>query len=251
MTPDNQIEHKIALHNKIVAISIEIPKLVKNATNTFHHYDYLAAELVFEKVGEKVTEKNMTIIRSALPDGLNITNNKDQVHIHQPYAFVITDADTGYSEQYVGIGSGADKGDKGAYKAATGAKKQFLMDLFSIPAVDNADDPDQASDVIGSGKKQNGPARGGKFNPDEPFGKNGIPFGQAKGKTIQEASTDDLCWILPKLADDSPTWAARNRAQRMVIYGELVKRWNDGLSDDDQAKVKEAKKEYKRLFPDG
>lgn len=238
-----------ALHAKINAIAKETPGLVKDKTNTFHRYDYVSAESVVETVGSKAVEAGLNIIRSVVPDSIKLTNRGDNVLVTAEFAFHITDVDTGYRERYTQGGSGEDKGDKGLYKAATGAKKQFLMDLFQIPQVEDESDPDNASDPIGTGKKRG--AGTANFNPADPFGKKGLPFGDSKGKTVEEADLKDLCWILPKLADDNPKWSARNKSQRLVVYQEIVNRWNDGLSEADQELVKKAKGEYKKQFPDG
>lgn len=48
------------------------------------------------------------------------------------FEFQLVDRSTGESETYVGCGSGADMGDKGMYKAYTGALKYFIANNFLV-----------------------------------------------------------------------------------------------------------------------
>ena len=54
-------------------------------------------------------------------------------------AFTLTDIDTGFSETSVAFGDGMDKGDKGGYKAYTGALKYYLANTFMVVTGDDAE----------------------------------------------------------------------------------------------------------------
>lgn len=68
----------------------------------------------------------------------------------QPYGrlaeviFTLSDIDTGYAEQSKIIGDGMDKGDKGIYKAYTGALKYYLANTFMVATGDDPEVPDKA-----------------------------------------------------------------------------------------------------------
>jgi hypothetical protein len=66
------------------------------------------------------------------------------------YEYDIIDGDTGEQITTSGVGYGSDKGDKGAYKASTGAFKYMLMRLFMVAT---GDDPegDERTDQRTSG----------------------------------------------------------------------------------------------------
>ncbi len=53
--------------------------------------------------------------------------------------FTLTDIDTGFFETSVISGEGLDSGDKGGYKAYTGALKYYLADTFMVATGDDAE----------------------------------------------------------------------------------------------------------------
>ena len=64
----------------------------------------------------------------------------------------MVDAQSGESLSSTIIGSGQDKGDKGPYKAYTGAQKYFLMKTFMIPTGDDPEKDDEQSSTSSSSK---------------------------------------------------------------------------------------------------
>ncbi len=57
--------------------------------------------------------------------------------------FTLTDIDTGYCEHSYFYGDGMDKGDKGVYKAYTGALKYYLASTFMVATGDDPEVPDK------------------------------------------------------------------------------------------------------------
>ena len=53
--------------------------------------------------------------------------------------FKLTDIETGWCEQSIMFGEGMDKGDKGGYKAYTGALKYYLANTFMVATGDDAE----------------------------------------------------------------------------------------------------------------
>jgi hypothetical protein len=68
------------------------------------------------------------------------------------FTWTLTDGETGETLSFQSIGTGADSGDKAAYKAATGALKYALLTGFLIPTGDDPES-DIATDKVSSAAK--------------------------------------------------------------------------------------------------
>ena len=60
--------------------------------------------------------------------------------------FRLTDVDTGFFETALASGEGFDKGDKGIYKAYTGALKYYLANNFMVATGDDPERDEQKED---------------------------------------------------------------------------------------------------------
>lgn len=119
------------LYEKILRVMEEIGKISKDKKNEFHNYKYVSDEaVVFELRGLLIKHKLVL-----LPDHSKEEKNGDLTRLEVRYRLV--DVETG--EQLISMvyGYGQDKGDKGIYKAATGAEKYFLLKTFLIPTTDD------------------------------------------------------------------------------------------------------------------
>jgi hypothetical protein len=82
-----------------------------------------------------------------------LTPSGKQALLTLRFTWTLTDGDSGETISFQSVGTGADSGDKAAYKAATGALKYALLTGFLIPT---GDDPeaDLATDrVVEAAKK--------------------------------------------------------------------------------------------------
>lgn len=125
----------------------------KTGFNKFHKYAYATESDVAERVREELAERNIMMIPS-------VTNSETREHItakgnreyivtvHMEFTFM--DGDTGETISFNTVGEGQDAGDKGSYKAMTGAQKYALMKVFMIPT---GDDPEADS---GTDERNNG-----------------------------------------------------------------------------------------------
>ena len=118
----------------------EVKYVQKSGYNAFHKYAYATEADVLDKVRESLTKHNVFIFQSV--EG--ITKEGELTTAQVKYTFV--DGDTGDSMSVMSAGSGADKSDKGVYKAITGASKYFLLKNFMVAT---GDDP-EATDVQGN-----------------------------------------------------------------------------------------------------
>ena len=116
--------------------------VAKDKTNEFDRYKYfseagykkLFTEL-FSNAGLELTSDIEEVERFVV-EGKQ--NNGRQVKV----LFTLSDVETGYSETSRFYGEGFDKGDKGLYKAYTGALKYYLANTFMVAT---GDDPEVES----------------------------------------------------------------------------------------------------------
>jgi hypothetical protein len=116
----------------------EIP-VIKDGNNSFDHYKY-------------ISEKNYKDICTALLMSCNLELKVSVVSVEsiqgtpkQPIGArvvvenTLIDLETGYCESVNSTGDGIDKGDKGTYKAQTGAFKYYMANNFQITTGDDAE----------------------------------------------------------------------------------------------------------------
>lgn len=112
----------------------EIGTIEKDATNNFHKYRY-ASEFAIKKA------LNPLLIKHGVLFKVDITDHKQHetlTVLNLGYRFI--DVESGEELSGVFVGSGEDKGDKGVYKAITGAIKYIITSSFLIPT---GDDPEK------------------------------------------------------------------------------------------------------------
>lgn len=116
--------------------------VARDKTNTYDNYKYfseagykkLFTEL-FSNAGLELTTTIDEVERFTV-DGKQ--NNGRQVKV----LFTLSDVETGFAETSTFYGEGFDKGDKGLYKAYTGALKYYLANTFMVAT---GDDPEVES----------------------------------------------------------------------------------------------------------
>ena len=116
--------------------------VARDRTNEFDRYKYfseagykkLFTEL-FSNAGLELTTSIDEVERFTV-DGKQ--NNGRQVKV----LFTLSDVETGFAETSTFYGEGFDKGDKGLYKAYTGALKYYLANTFMVAT---GDDPEVES----------------------------------------------------------------------------------------------------------
>lgn len=129
----------MSVNAKILNVMKEVKTIEKNGRNDFHKYDYAQAQDVILQVRESMIKHGLVLQTNTLEHEKHgdITVLKIE--------FVIVDVDSGESVKSVTIGEGADKGDKGAYKAYTGAMKYFLRDRFMLSFGEDPEREDQVA----------------------------------------------------------------------------------------------------------
>jgi hypothetical protein len=114
----------------------------KDGKNEFHGYKYASEANLIAALRPALIDAGLVLI----PSVTNVTQD-EYGNTHVMMNFTLMD-DEGYTFTFSGAGSGNDRnkngvGDKGIYKAITGATKYALMKTFLL---ETGDDPEVVSD---------------------------------------------------------------------------------------------------------
>lgn len=145
---------KGGLARKLALISREIGKVPKTGHNAFHKYDYVTENDLVYAVRDKLAEANIFVFTSTETQHcetiLSGGGEKSTLLTTVCTKHTFVDGDTGEEFSVLSQGQGSDNGDKGGYKAITGAMKYFIYKCFMIPT---GDDPegDTRTDERGAG----------------------------------------------------------------------------------------------------
>lgn len=139
------------LASKLAEIMGEIGRISKGGTNSAQGYKYVMASQVADAVREKLAAHNVIM----LPVGADVvesgrTPSEKQSLLTIRFTWRFVDGDSGETLDFQSIGTGADSGDKAAYKATTGAIKYALLTAFLIPT---GDDPENDAAVSNAAKE--------------------------------------------------------------------------------------------------
>jgi len=103
-------------------------------------YSYAEASKVIGAIRESMIENGLTIsVSTMFSGGLTEPESKNQGVTRVNLQVTLTDSESGESEQTQIAGEGQDSGDKGVYKATTGALKYWFLTNFVLPT---GDDPE-------------------------------------------------------------------------------------------------------------
>lgn len=130
------------LVKKLSAVMSQVKHIPKNGYNKFHKYKYATESDVNEKVREELAKQNVVLIPNMKSHAVRehtTAAQKIEYIVTAEIEFTFIDGDSGETITFTVFGEGQDAGDKGVYKAITGAQKYALMKAFMIPT---GDDPE-------------------------------------------------------------------------------------------------------------
>jgi hypothetical protein len=136
-----------SLAKKLMALRVALSgySWEKDGKNIRQSYSYIT-EAQYKRNFQKALLDVGLDYRIDITDYRFIESISDKMHlILANYDITITDPDTGESQVYKMVGSGADNGDKAIYKAETGAIKFFLASNFLV--AENNDPESDAEEV--------------------------------------------------------------------------------------------------------
>lgn len=115
--------------------------LKREGNNKFSNYKYFSESQYKELFTRLFAEHGLELHFNELDYQLHtITREKESNLRVVKFRWELTDIETGYSETTVMTSEGADSGDKGGYKAYTGALKYYLANTFMVAT---GDDPER------------------------------------------------------------------------------------------------------------
>ena len=160
----------------------------KKKRNTFHNYNYAGEGDLLEVLRPAMLDAGLLLI----PSGVERSDVDDfgNTHVTVEYTLLHKDGDV-WPEKIRAFGTGNDKnskggiGDKGTYKALTGANKYLLFKLFQI---ETGDDPEtDEREVEPPAPREAAPAR--QQAKPQPAG---IDEARQKAVAFKDAFTSDI-----------------------------------------------------------
>ncbi len=129
------------LARKLAQVLADVHRIPKNGRNSFHKYDYVYEADLVDHIRDKLAEQGVAIFPSVAAHSVEETDEGRKTSYLTTVTLDITlvDGESGDMMTTTWVGQGMDNGDKGYYKAYTGAIKYFLMKTFLIST---GDDPE-------------------------------------------------------------------------------------------------------------
>lgn len=158
---------EMKLVKKLVEVMKQVKYIQKTGFNEFHRYRYATEADVNEKVREVLADHNVVLIPNVKSHSVREHTNakgKTEYIVTVGVEFTFIDGDTGEKISFTTYGEGQDAGDKGTYKAFTGAQKYALMKAFMIPT---GDDPEADNGVDERNNDYEGRQAGSRNREDD------------------------------------------------------------------------------------
>jgi hypothetical protein len=139
LSPEQQII--VALHN----VMTEVSYVQKKGENDFHGYKYATEADVLERLRPAMVKNGLIMIPSVQQVSAPDANGNTTVTVHYTLAHI---SGAVWPHPIIAAGCGNDRsskggiGDKGLYKALTGANKYMLFKLFQIETGNDPENPD-------------------------------------------------------------------------------------------------------------
>jgi hypothetical protein len=155
-TPANQEEDKenplpppsegnsIAIIAKAIhAVMSEVDYVKKSGENDFHNYTYATEADVLSRIRPAMLRHGLVLVPSVNQVSNIDANGITTISVHYTLVHI---SGAVWPHPLIAAGAGSDMnkkgvGDKGLYKALTGANKYLLFKLFQIETGDDAEDP--------------------------------------------------------------------------------------------------------------
>lgn len=142
------------IYQKISAVYDAVQYIQKDKRNSFHGYNYASEAAIKAKLHEAFSEHGLLLLPPEIlelrdgdrePNKLNSQGKetKGEFLTTIKVKLAIADRDSGEKVEGILYGRGQDSGDKGIYKALTGALKQFLTTTFMIATGDDPERDDE------------------------------------------------------------------------------------------------------------
>jgi hypothetical protein len=148
MTTEKSLKN---LASKMIQIMRDVEYVQKTGKNSFHKYSY-ATEADIAAAFSTAMKNSGVFMFSSITDRECITyktaGNKDSFLVTVKLEVTFVDSDSGETFTSTFFGDGTDFGDKGIYKAITGAQKYALMKTFLLQTGDDPERDNTLTDKI-------------------------------------------------------------------------------------------------------
>jgi hypothetical protein len=216
MTTDTLSIAPLAL--KLAKILGQVGNVSKEGYNSHFKYRYVTESSLVDEIRPKLAEAGIFLFTSVIDQ----RTDGEITYVTTEHTFV--DGESGACFSVQSRGQGADKGDKGGYKAITGAVKYMLYKTFMISTDDDPEhDANQptASRTEQARDRQAAPRTNGSAptRTAEPPAMTGdwhdavVTFGKYKDVTLGEIARKDLAYLqwlqekwTPKPKNDGTLW---------------------------------------------
>jgi hypothetical protein len=140
------------LAKKLVEVMLAVKSVEKKGKNEAQSYDYVKAADVAGPIRAELAKRGVLLV----PDVVETVHfekagkeGKSQQGIHIKVKYTFIDSEDGERLDFHGYGTGLDTGDKGIYKAHTGALKYALRMFFLLPDSTGQSDPEHQRRTMG------------------------------------------------------------------------------------------------------
>lgn len=139
------------LYEKWATLVAEVEYVQKTGNNQHHRYTYVKEEDLLDAIRPIMSRLGL-VFYPVKAEVIPVRGENESVGtgtlLTVRYTYRLVDADTGEHADMQIIAQGSDSQDKGAYKAATGARKYALRQLLLAAT---GDDPEEDDDSDGKG----------------------------------------------------------------------------------------------------
>src|SRR5215471_1295733 len=123
----------------------------KKGRNPHFGYTYISEAQLAHEIGQRLAKRNIWFATSVLSSEVRYSEIKGAgIFVHVNVECTFRDGDTGDEVSVRGAGLGWDTGDKGMYKAITGAVKYVLMKNFLISDEQDPESDDKPAEKPGA-----------------------------------------------------------------------------------------------------
>lgn len=134
------------LARRLAWVMSQVGYVQKRGTNNFHNYKYATETDIVDSIRWLLAEARIVMIPNVVNHStreIQTAKGRTEYITDVLVEFTFHCGDSGDTIKFVMAGSGQDAGDKGVYKALTGAEKYALMKCFLVPT---GDDPEADSE---------------------------------------------------------------------------------------------------------
>jgi hypothetical protein len=215
-----------SLYGKLAAVTAAVKHVAKNGENAFHGYKYVTEGDLVDAIRGHLASLGVAYlfsvesaeVREVLDQGGKPAKGGPVTTVKVSATFA---DDSGDQHKVYGMGSGQDAGDKGLYKAITGAQKYLLMKTFLVAT---GDDPESdaavdkaAADGEPAAKKETAKAhskKAGAKPADDPM-ELVIPGGKFKDRKIGSLTLEEAQSVATAVAGTAFGKAAQARVDTL------------------------------------